>query len=383
MKDYYEILGVSRDATDEEIKNAYRRLAKIYHPDVAQNKEEAEKKFKEINEAFQVLGDPEKRRMYDKYGTIQNTYQQTSSTVDIFDLFSEMFDDFIFKSYSKTYSKTNPIDELYRPQRGRDINFSVTISLEDAYFGKKQKVKIPYSKACPQCQGLGFKREDLQLCPKCNGTGQVSYRSKSLWGTVISTFTCDSCKGWGYIPQKFCDTCNGNRYIQQQKEIEISIPPGIEDGEILILQGMGHEGLNGGKNGDLYLKINILDHPFLKRKNSNLYIEYPISFIDAILGTKAKVPHITGYIEVDIPSSTQPESEIVIKNQGMPIKNSSKKGDFIIKIKVMFPTKLTSEQIKALKSISHLFSNSPQPSETKKSENFISKIFNRNKQSKK
>ncbi|MCS7165064.1 MAG: molecular chaperone DnaJ [Candidatus Calescibacterium sp.] len=369
MKDYYEILGVRRDATDEEIKMAYRRLAKIYHPDVAENKEEAEKKFKEINEAFQVLSDPEKRRLYDKYGRIDTTNYSTSQTTDIFDIFSELFDDFIFRS--STYTRTNPIDELYRPQRGKDITINLDITLEEAYFGKTQKLKIPYKKVCPECQGLGFPKESLAKCSKCKGTGKITHKAKSIWGTVVSTYTCDKCNGWGYLPEKICSTCQGNRYIQDEKEIQINIPRGVENGEILILQAQGNEGLNGGRNGDLYVKINILDHPFLFRKNSNLIIEYPVNFIDAILGTTVKVPHVTGYIEVNIPQLTQHGSEIVIKNQGMPLKDSNKKGDFIVKIKVVFPKKLSPEQIKALESIRHLFSETKE--ENKK--NFFERIF--------
>ncbi|MCX7759038.1 MAG: molecular chaperone DnaJ [bacterium] len=369
MKDYYEVLGVSRNASEEEIKTAYRKLAKTYHPDVAENKEEAEKKFKEINEAFQVLSDPEKRRIYDRYGKIENTYQGNVQTSDIFDIFSELFDDFIFKS--TTYNRVNPIDELYRPQKGKDITLNLEITLEDAYFGKTQKVKIPDKKVCHQCQGLGFPKEELIKCEKCKGTGQVSYRTKSLWGTVVSTYTCDQCHGWGYTPKRICPTCQGNKYLQQEKEIEINIPKGIENGEVLLIQGQGNEGVNGGRNGDLYIKIKILEHPFLIRKNSNLIIEYPINFIDAILGTTIKVPHISGYIEAEIPPSTQPGSEIVIKNQGMPIKDSNKKGDFIIRLKIVFPKKLSPEQTKALESIKHLFSESKE--DNKKS--FFDKIF--------
>lgn len=374
MKDYYEILGVSREASEEEIKAAYRRLAKIYHPDVAQNKQEAEKKFKEINEAYQVLSDPEKRKIYDRYGTLETT-TDAYQTSDIFDLFSELFNDFTFRT--ERYSRSKPIDEIYRPQRGKDITINLEISLEDSYFGKTQKIKIPYRKVCPECQGLGFKKEDLMICQKCKGTGQVSYKTKSIWGTIVSTYTCDQCNGWGYIPQKICDKCKGNRTIQEEKELEINIPPGIDNGEILILQGQGNEGINGGRNGDLYIKITIQEHPFLQRKNENLIIEYPINFIDAILGTTIKVPHINGYLEVNIPPSTQPNSEIIIKNQGMPIKNSNKKGNFIIKVKVMFPQKLSPEQIKALQSIKHLFTN--QQSEENNKKNFFEKIFKKNK----
>ncbi len=374
-KDYYEILGVSRNATEEEIKAAYRRLAKMYHPDVAENKEEAEKKFKEINEAFQVLIDPEKRKIYDRYGTVENipttNHQQYS---EVFDIFSELFDEFIFGSQQR-YQKRSPIEELYRPQKGKDITFNLEITLEDAYFGKKQKIKIPYKKVCPECQGLGFKKEDLIRCEKCKGTGQVSYKTRSIWGTVVSTFTCDQCNGWGYIPQKICQKCQGNRFIQAEKEIEIEIPKGIENNDILLIQGEGNEGLNGARNGDLYVKISILEHPFLKRKNDNLIIEYPINFIDAILGKEVKVPHINGYISVNIPQGTQPNSEIILKNQGMPIKNSNKKGDFIIRIKVNLPQKLNNEQIKALESIRPLFYKEEKTEDKKNFFEKIEKIF--------
>jgi len=388
MKDYYQILGVSRDATEEEIKAAYRRLAKQYHPDVATNKEEAEKKFKEINEAYQVLIDPEKRKIYDRYGTLENidyhSYQNVERS-DIFDLFSELFDDFLFKNYKQSSYE----DILNRPQRGKDITISLEMTLEDAYFGKIQKIKIPFLKKCPNCEGRGFKTEDLTICEKCGGKGQVTYRSKSLWGTIVSTYTCDKCQGFGYIPKKLCEKCKGQRYIESEKEIEVNIPKGVEDGDILLFQGQGHEGISA-RNGDLYIKINILPHPFLKRKNNDLIIEYPLNFIDAILGTKIKVPHINGYIEVEIPPSTQPNTEITIKNQGMPYKNSNQKGDFIIKIKVILPQKLNNEQKKALESIKHLFTENHKKEEIEKnsqqnyknsknsSKNFFERIFKKN-----
>jgi len=376
MKDYYQILGVSRNATDEEIKSAYRKLAKQYHPDVAANKEEAERKFKEINEAYQVLIDPEKRKVYDRYGTVENISYQTTNREDLFDIFSEIFDDFLFKNYNYRQS---PEDIFSRPRKGKDITINLDITLEDAYFGKTEKIKVPYLKKCPVCDGKGFKNEDLMVCDKCGGRGQVTYKSKSLWGTIVSTYTCDKCQGLGYIPKKLCEKCKGQQYIQEEREIEINIPQGVEDGDILLFQGQGHEGISA-RNGDLYVKINIAPHPYIKRKNNNLIIEYPISFIDAILGTKVKVPHINGYIEVEIPPHSQPNSEIVIKNQGMYNKKSNQKGDFIIKVKVLIPQKLNSEQKKALESIRHLFSSNTTEKDNPKqnTKNFFEKIFKKN-----
>jgi molecular chaperone DnaJ len=384
MKDYYEILGVSRNASIEEIKAAYRNLAKKYHPDVAQNKEEAEKKFKEINEAYQVLSDPEKRKIYDKYGTIDpsysssynySNYSRSYTHGDIFDLFSDLFEDFIFETKkTKDYK-----DYLFRPVKGQDIKFTLEISLEDAYFGAKKKISIPVKKACEVCQGLGFLKENINKCKVCNGSGQVSYKTQSFFGTILTSHVCPQCNGYGFTVDKNCPKCNGNKYITKQEEIEIEIPKGIDNNDILIIPNKGHEGLNGGKNGDLYVYIKILEHSFLKRKGNDLYISMPISFIDAILGTKIKVPTIEGFVDLDIPAGTQPNKEFIIPNYGMPIKDSTKKGNLIVKIDVKIPEKLNNEQRKALENIKSLFETNYNINNSKENNNIFSKFFAKKK----
>lgn len=381
MKDYYEILGVSKNATIEEIKAAYRVLAKKYHPDIAENKEEAEKKFREINEAYQVLSDPEKRKNYDKYGTSDPSstsynYSKTSySANDIFDLFSDLFGEFVFESRtSKDYK-----DYLFKPVKGQDIKLTLEITLEDAYFGVNKKVSVLVKKACEVCQGLGFLKEDITKCKVCNGTGQVSYKTKSFFGTILTSHICPQCSGYGFTVDKNCYKCKGNKYIENQEEIVINVPKGVDNNDILIIPNKGHEGLNGGKNGDLYVYIKILEHPFLKRKGNDLYTTVPINFIDAILGTKIKVPTIEGFIDLEIPPGTQPNKEFVIQNHGMPIKDSTKKGNLIVKIDLKIPEKLTNEQRKALEDIKHLFDNNYNVNNTKNDDNIFSKIFGKRK----
>ena len=375
MKDYYEILGVSRDATIEEIKAAYRNLAKKYHPDVAQNKEEAEKKFREINEAYQVLSDPEKRKIYDKYGTLEPpstaNYSYTSS--DIFDLFSDIFQDFIFETSKRDYR-----DFIFKPVKGQDIKINLEITLEDAYFGTTKKMKIPIKRACSLCKGLGFEKDSLKKCTVCNGSGQVSYKTKSFFGTILTSHTCPQCNGYGFTVDKKCSKCNGNQYITYQEEVEINIPKGVDNNDILIVPNKGHDGLNGGKNGDLYVYIKVLEHPFLRRKGNDLYINIPISFIDAILGTTVKVPTIEGFIDLNIPAGTQPNKEFVIPNSGMPIKNSNKKGNLVVTIEVKIPEKLTNEQRKAIENIKLLFNNY-QDNTNNNNSNFFQRLFNKKK----
>jgi molecular chaperone DnaJ len=381
MKDYYEILGVSRNASIEEIKAAYRNLAKKYHPDIAQNKEEAEKKFKEINEAYQVLSDPEKRKIYDKYGTVDPSYSssynysRSYTHSDIFDLFSDLFEDFIFETKrSKDYK-----DYLFRPVKGQDIKFTLEISLEDAYFGVKKKISVPIKKACEVCQGLGFLKENINKCKVCNGSGQVSYKTQSFFGTILTSHVCPQCNGYGFTVDKNCPKCNGNKYITKQEEIEIEVPKGVDNNDILIIPNKGHEGLNGGKNGDLYVYIKILEHSFLKRKGNDLYISMPISFIDAILGTKIKVPTIEGFVDLDIPAGTQPNKEFIIPNYGMPNKDSTKRGNLIVKIDVKIPEKLNNEQRKALENIKSLFETNYNINNSKDNNNIFSKFFAKKK----
>jgi len=387
MRDYYEILGVSKNASIEEIKAAYRVLAKKYHPDIAENKEEAEKKFREINEAYQVLSDPEKRKIYDKYGTLDPQYTSSnyssysySAASDIFDLFSDLFEDFVFEGRRQKDYK----DYIYKPVKGQDIKLTVEITLEDAYFGVNKKVTVPIKKACNVCQGLGFLKEDIQKCKVCNGSGQISYKTKSFFGTILTSHVCPQCNGYGFTVEKNCYKCNGNKYITTQEEIEITIPKGVDNNDILIIQNKGHEGLNGGKNGDLYIYIKILEHPFFKRKGNDLYITIPVSFIDAILGTKIKVPIINGFVDLDIPSGTQPNKEFVIQNYGMPIKDSNKKGNLIVKIDVKIPEKLNNEQRKAIENIKHIFDNTYTINTNsnnfeKENNNIFSKLFNKKK----
>jgi len=381
MKDYYEILGVSRNASIEEIKAAYRNLAKKYHPDIAQNKEEAEKKFKEINEAYQVLSDLEKRKIYDKYGTVDPSYSssynysRSYTHSDIFDLFSDLFEDFIFEAKrSKDYK-----DYLFRPVKGQDIKFTLEISLEDAYFGVKKKISVPIKKACEVCQGLGFLKENINKCKVCNGSGQVSYKTQSFFGTILTSHVCPQCNGYGFTVDKNCPKCNGNKYITKQEEIEIEVPKGVDNNDILIIPNKGHEGLNGGKNGDLYVYIKILEHSFLKRKGNDLYISMPISFMDAILGTKIKVPTIEGFVDLDIPAGTQPNKEFIIPNHGMTIKDSSKKGNLIVKIDVKIPEKLNNEQREALENIKSLFETNYNITNSKDNNNIFSKFFAKKK----
>ncbi|MGC8814652.1 MAG: molecular chaperone DnaJ [bacterium] len=384
MKDYYEILGVSRNATIEEIKAAYRVLAKKYHPDIAENKEEAEKKFREINEAYQVLSDPEKRKIYDKYGTLDpsstSSYNYGSySTADIFDLFSDLFGEFVFESRTAKDYK----DYVFRPVKGQDIKLTLEISLEDAYFGVNKKVNVLVKKVCETCQGLGFLKEDIKKCKVCNGTGQVSYKTKSFFGTILTSHICPQCNGYGFTVDKNCYKCNGSKYVAKQEEIEVNIPKGVDNNDILIIPNKGHEGLNGGKNGDLYIYIKILEHSLFKRKGNDLYITIPINFIDAILGTKIKIPTIEGFVDLEIPPGTQPNKEFIIQNHGMPIKDSTKKGNLIVKIDLKIPEKLTNEQRKALEDIKHLFNNSNNnvnhSVNNKNGDNIFSKIFRKKK----
>ncbi len=339
-KDYYAILGVSRNATDEEIKKAYRQLAVKYHPDRNPDNKEAEERFKEINEAYSVLSDPQKRAQYDRYGTVEGMDTTAdfdySTFEDIFSQFSSFFGD-IFGDYHEQRGSYR------RPRKGEDIRIDLTIDFKEAVFGAEKEIKIKKRSICPNCNGTGAEKGGIRACPYCRGTGEVVYSQ----GFFSIRKTCPKCGGTGRIIVQKCRTCGGVGYVYNTEKLRVHIAQGIDTGNVIKVPGHGNPGYNGGPNGDLYIYIKVKEHEFFKRKGRNIHIEIPISMTQAALGATIKVPTIWGEHELYIPPGTQNGAKFTIKHKGVELSGS--RGDQIVTVNVKIPTKLTDKQKELLR----------------------------------
>jgi len=348
-RDYYEILGVGRDATEQDIKRAYRRLAKKYHPDVCKEPD-AEEKFKEISEAYEVLIDPEKRANYDRFGHAGTesifggrgfTWEDFTHFSDIEDLFGrdffgrDIFD--VFFRGSKRASQTGPL-------RGNDLRYDLTITLEDAAFGIRTEISVPRTESCSKCNGTGAKSGATKTCPVCNGTGQERHERRTPFGQFVSITTCSKCGGTGKIITEYCPYCQGTGKIQRTRRISVKIPPGVDSGSRLRLTGEGEAGLRGGPPGDLYVVIHVQPHEFFKRENDDVYCEIPITFSQAALGDEVEVPTLRSKAKIKIPPGTQTGTIFRLKGQGIPHLNSRGKGDQKVRVRVVTPKKLTKRE---------------------------------------
>ena len=350
-RDYYEVLGVGKDADAKEIKKAYRKLAMKYHPDKNPGDKDAEEKFKEINEAYEVLSDEEKRSTYDRFGhdglNGQGGFGGGQGFGGFggsgFGGFEDIFGDIFGSSFGGGFGGSS--SRRRGPKRGADIRQSVTISFEDAAFGKKIKVKINRSEECDQCHGSGAKPgTSKKTCPTCHGSGQVQSVQRTPFGNIASTRTCSTCNGEGEVIDSPCSKCHGKGSIRKTKTIEVDIPAGIDNGQMIKLGGQGELGTRGGPRGDLYIEVNVQSHPLFTRDGYDVYLEMPITFAQATLGDKIQVPTLDGKVEYEVPEGTQTGTVFRLKGKGIPKLKSNVRGDQYVKVTVEIPKKLNEKQ---------------------------------------
>lgn len=365
-KNYYEILGVEKTATADELKSAYRKLAKKYHPDLYTTasdaeKKEAEAKFKEINHAYDVLSDEQKRAAYDRFGD-ENGPQMGAGGFEGFsgssggfgfdmdDLFSNLFSGFGGGMGRSSASRASA------PQRGRDISVNLTITFEEAVFGTQKTVNVKRMETCSSCHGTGAKDgSSVKTCSQCGGTGRVTVTQNTLFGQMSTTTVCPSCKGKGKVVTDKCTACSGRGTVEKTRDIKVNIPAGIDSDKRITYHGEGNCGVNGGDKGDLIVGINVKPHKLYNRIGDDINIEVPISFVDAALGCTLTVPSLYGNQQVKIPEGTQSGTIFRVKNCGVKKLRGSDKGDMFVKVIVEVPRSVTREQKEMLKSLSGSF----------------------------
>lgn len=340
-KDYYEILGIGRDASQEEIKRAYRKLVRQYHPDANPGNKEAEERFKLINEAYEVLSDPQKKAQYDQFGFVGDVPPQGGEGPWDFggfgDLFGDLFGDFFGGFGSRRDARA--------PQRGMDLEMPLTVTLREAAFGASKVVYIPRWENCRTCGGSGAAPgTSPERCPHCGGKGQVESRSRSPFGEFVTVRTCPHCGGSGYVIKNPCKECGGRGKTRVRHKVEVNIPPGIDTGMRLRIRGEGEEGRNGGPPGDLYLVIEVEEDPVFKRQGDDLHVRVEVPFPIAALGGKISVPTLDGEEEMEINPGTQSGSIKRLKGLGMPRQRGSGRGDLIAHINIAVPRNLTDKQ---------------------------------------
>ena len=357
-KDYYELLGVNKNATDEELKKAFRKKAKQYHPDAnPNNKEEAEKKFKEVNEAYEVLSDSQKRKMYDQFGTVDpqgfgggaggpfggGYYSYTSSGFDDFGDLGDIFSSFFGGGFGGQRASNRRKDG---PRKGEDLNVSVELSFEESFLGAEKEIIVTRQETCDTCHGTGAKPGTNPIkCATCGGTGQVRQVQNTILGQMQTTRTCSACHGTGEIISNPCGECHGKGTVRKSPKVKIKIPAGIADKQTVILRGEGNPGHKGGPAGDLYITVRVRASSIFKRDGNNVICDIPITFTQATLGADIEIPMVDGSKEIyKIPEGTQTGTKFTIRAKGFKSVNSTSQGNFIFKVVVQTPKRLTKEQ---------------------------------------
>ncbi len=339
-RDYYEILGVARNASQEEIKSAFRRLARKYHPDVS-SEPDAEERFKELNEAYAVLSDPQKRAAYDRFGHAGVGGAGGAANFDfgdVADLFAEIFG---FGDFARAWSHAG----RQRPRRGRDLQVTLTLTFEEAVFGTEKEVHYSRREVCSACGGSGAAPGTRpQTCPTCHGSGRVRQTRTTFFGTMVQETVCPTCGGRGEVVAQACPTCRGQGVVTQQVRRVVEIPPGVDTGTQIRIAGQGDVGENGGPPGDLYVKLRVKPHKFFHRKGDDIILHLNINIAQAALGAEVPVPTVDGTETLRIPAGTQPGATFRLRGKGVPRLQRTGRGDQIVVVNVEIPTHLTAAQ---------------------------------------
>lgn len=353
-RDYYEVLGVPKDADEAALKKAYRVLAKKYHPDANPGDKEAEAKFKEASEAYSVLSDPEKRRKYDQFG--HAAFEGGAggaggyggfdfNGADMGDIFGDIFGDF-FGGGRSAYGRSSN-----GPMRGANLRTGVRITFEEAIFGCEKEIELTLKDECPKCHGTGAKPGTSPVtCPKCNGKGKIVYTQQSFFGQVQNVQTCPDCRGTGKIVKEKCPDCYGTGYISSKKKIQVKIPAGIDNGQSIRIAGKGEPGINGGDRGDLLVEVTVSKHPIFKRQETTIFSTVPISFVTAALGGPIRIKTVDGEVEYEVKPGTQTDTKVRLRGKGVPsLRNKNIRGDHFVTLVITVPEKLNEEQKEALR----------------------------------
>ncbi|MCR5279942.1 MAG: molecular chaperone DnaJ [Lachnospiraceae bacterium] len=359
-RDYYEVLGVDKNADEDTLKKAYRQLAKKYHPDMNPGDKEAEAKFKEASEAYAVLSDPDKRRQYDQYGhaAFDGGMGQGGfggfdfSGADFTDIFGDLFGDFFGGGRSRS--------SRGGPQRGANLRTSIRISFTEAVFGCKKELELNLKDECKTCHGSGAKPGSKpETCPKCKGQGQVVFTQQSFFGTVRNVQVCPDCHGSGKIVKEKCPDCGGAGYISARKKIEVSIPAGIDNGQSVRISGKGEPGSNGGERGDLLVEVIVTPHPIFQRQDVNIYSSVPVSFAVAALGGEILIDTVDGRVAYEVKPGTQTDTRVRLKGKGVPsLRYKDVRGDHYVTLVVQTPEKLSKEARELLREFDALTGDS-------------------------
>lgn len=374
-RDYYEVLGVSKTATQDELKKAYRKLARKYHPDLNKDNPEAAEKFKECNEAYSVLSDEQKRAQYDQFGpeAFENGGMGGgpgaggfggfggfggSGMEDIFDMF--------FGGQGRGGRSNNA-----GPQRGADLRYDMEITFEEAAFGVEKEISLKRAERCEHCHGEGAEPgSKVETCPECHGSGYVRFTQNTMFGQMVNERPCSRCHGEGKIISHPCKECGGSGTVKKTKKLKVKIPAGVDNGSRLRVGGEGEAGLKGGPSGDLYVYLYVKPHKFFERDGTTVLCEVPINIVQATLGAEIKVPTLDGQVTMKVPEGTQPGKVMRLKGKGIPSLRGGGRGDQLVRMKVVVPTKLTDKQKDALQKFADISKDNINPEE----KSFLNKV---------